>query len=129
MAGPPEPPAPRWHALRRRLVTIPTVFLGLGLVTAALPALLAAALLVDLCRPAGRRSLASVRLALFLEAFLITEVVGLTLLAGIGLVTLGSAARRAALTWPVQRLYTAMHMIAVRSLFALRFEVEGAELA
>jgi 1-acyl-sn-glycerol-3-phosphate acyltransferase len=126
---PPSREAPVAPAWQRRLVTIPGVFLGLALVTAALPGLLLGALLVDVLRPAGRRSLASPRLVLFLAAYLFTEVVGLTLLAGLGLATLGSAARRAALTWRVQRLYTAMHMGAVRGIFALTFEVEGAELA
>src|SRR4051794_31581484 len=84
-------------SVRRRLVTIPAVFLGLALVSAALPALVPLALAVDLARRDGRRTLASVRLALFLWAFLFTEVVCLALLAGAGLVTLGSRARRAAI--------------------------------
>jgi 1-acyl-sn-glycerol-3-phosphate acyltransferase len=118
--------ARRW---RRRLLTIPGVVLGLGLVTLGLPLLLVAALGADLVRPAGRRTLASVRLALFLEAFLFIEAACLALLGAIWLVTLGSAARRAALTWPAQRLYTATLMRAAAALFALRFEIEGEDLA
>jgi 1-acyl-sn-glycerol-3-phosphate acyltransferase len=118
--------ARRW---RRRLLTIPGVVLGLGLVTLGLPLLLVAALGADLIRPSGRRTLASVRLVLFLEAFLVIEVGCLALLGAIGLLTIGSAARRAALTWPAQRLYTGTLMRAAATLFALRFEVEDAELA
>ncbi|MFT3775707.1 MAG: 1-acyl-sn-glycerol-3-phosphate acyltransferase [Minicystis sp.] len=65
------------------------------------------------------------RLVLFLEAFLAAEVFGLALLAVTGLVTIGSPARRAEITWPVQRLYTSVLMAATRALFSLRFEVEG----
>ncbi|APR81721.1 phospholipid/glycerol acyltransferase [Minicystis rosea] len=116
----------RWP---RRLLTIPGVILALALVSAALPALVVLAFVVDLLRSAGRRTLASVRLVLFFEAFLLAEVFGLALLALTGLVTLGSPARRAEITWPVQRLYTALLMAATRALFSLRFEIEGDDLA
>jgi 1-acyl-sn-glycerol-3-phosphate acyltransferase len=121
-----EPRARRW---RRRLVTIPGVFLALGVAAAALPVLVPLALIVDLIRPAGRRTLASVRLVLFAGAFLFIEALGLCLLALGGLAALGSRSRREALTWPIQRFYTGMQMAAVKALFALRFETEGAELA
>ena len=116
----------RWP---RRLLTIPGVILALALVSAALPALVVLALVVDLCRANGRRTLASVRLVLFLEAFLLAEVFGLAILGATALVTLGSPARRAEITWPVQRLYTSILMAATRTLFSLRFEVEGDDLA
>jgi 1-acyl-sn-glycerol-3-phosphate acyltransferase len=115
-----EPILRRW---RRRLITLPGVFLAFALTLAALPALLVLALLVDLAL--RRRSLSTVRLALLLPSYLGTEVTGLLLLGGVWLASLGSPARRAALTWPVQRLYTAMHFVALRTLFSLRFEVEG----
>jgi 1-acyl-sn-glycerol-3-phosphate acyltransferase len=114
--------------IRRRVLTIPAVILGLGLSTAALPASLVVALGVDLLRPAGRRSFASVRLVLFLEAALVTEVLCLVLLALAGLAALGSARRREALAWRVQRLFAGMHMRAVQVLFGLRFELEDAGL-
>jgi 1-acyl-sn-glycerol-3-phosphate acyltransferase len=115
--------------LLRRSITIPAVVIGLFVVTGVLPALFALALVVDAVRAAGRRTFSSVRLVLFLEAALFTEVVGLSLLGLTGLVTIGDAKRRAALTFRVQRLYTGMHMTAVKSLFALHFEVEGDDLA
>jgi 1-acyl-sn-glycerol-3-phosphate acyltransferase len=103
--------------------------LGLALVSAALPALLAAAVVVDAARAAGRRTWSSVRVALFLWAYLASETAGLLLLALVGLVTLGSPARRERLTWPVQRLYTGALMRATRTLFSLDFVVEGEALA
>jgi 1-acyl-sn-glycerol-3-phosphate acyltransferase len=115
--------------LRRRLATVPAASIAFGVVTCALPALVVAALLVDLVRPARRGSFVAVRLALFLEAFLFTEVLGLVLLAAVGIASLGSRSRREALTWPVQRFYTGTLMAAVRALFAIRVEIEGAELA
>lgn len=114
---------------QRRIVTIPAVVVGLVVVTALLPLLLPLALVLDLSRAAGRRTFSSVRLTLFLEAFLLTEVLGLTLLGASGLLTIGSRARRERVTYRVQRLYTGMHMRALSALFGLRFEVEGAELA
>src|SRR5438132_1070202 len=113
-----EPLARRWA---RRMVTLPAVGLLLGVVTASLPALVVAALLVDLARPVGRRTWASVRLALFLEAFLVIEAMGIGLLGAAWIVTLGSPARREALTWPIQRLYTGWHLAMVKALFSVRF--------
>jgi 1-acyl-sn-glycerol-3-phosphate acyltransferase len=110
-------------------VTIPAVVIALAVVTPLLPLLLVAAALMDLARPIGRRTFASVRLALFLEAFLITEVLGLAMLAVEGLVTIGSPARRVSWTYAVQRIYTSMHLAAVKALFSIRFVEEDAELA
>lgn len=120
---------PFFARLRRRALTVSGITLALGLVTALLPALLALALVVDLLRPMGRRTFASVRLVLMLESYLFTEVFGLCSLAFCWLTTLGSPGRRATRTFAVQRLYTGMHFAAVRRLFALRLVVEGGELA
>jgi 1-acyl-sn-glycerol-3-phosphate acyltransferase len=113
--------------LRRRLVTIPAIVVAFVLVTATLPLLLTLALLAGSVRRRGRLALA--RLVLMLEAFLAIEVLVLAVLALLGLVTLGSRARRAALTWPLQRFFTGAQMAAARVIFGLRFVVEGAELA
>lgn len=120
---------PFFARLRRRALTISGITLALCLVTALLPALLVVALAVDLLRPVGRRTFASIRLALMLEAYLFTEVFGLCSLAFCWLSTVGSARRREALTFGVQRLYTGMHFAAVRRLFALRFVLEDEDLA
>jgi len=113
----------------RRLVTVPAVLIAFSVVTGALPALVVVALLVDLLRPAARGTFVTLRLVLFLEAFLVTEVLGLVLLAVVGVASLGSRPRREAMTWPVQRWYTGTLMAAVKALFAVRLEIDGAELA
>jgi 1-acyl-sn-glycerol-3-phosphate acyltransferase len=118
--------ARRW---RRRLLTIPAIVLALGLVTGTLPALVLFALIFDLVRPVGRRTFVSIRLVVFLEVFLLAEVLGLAVLGFVWLATLGSPARREANTWTVQRLYTGALFSAVKALFALRIAAEGAELA
>jgi 1-acyl-sn-glycerol-3-phosphate acyltransferase len=61
--------------------------------------------------------------------FLATEVLGLALLFGVWLSSVGRPELRAARTWPVQRWYTAMHYAALQAIFRLRFEVEGDEAA
>lgn len=113
----------------RRAITIPFVVLSLVAVLAALPLLLPVAFVVDLPRAAGRRSFVTLRVVLFGVCFLVTEVLGLALLLGVWISSLGRPRLREARTWPVQRWYTAMHYRALRSLFRLRFEVEGAETA
>lgn len=113
----------------RRTVTIPTVVLSMLALLAALPVLLPLAFVVDLARAAGRRSFVSVRIVLFGACFLATEVLGLALLLGVWLSSVGRPGLRAARTWPVQRWYTAMHYAALRTLFRLRFEVDGDEAA
>lgn len=109
--------------VRRRAITVPGVLVAFVLTTAALPALVLIALALDLAR--GRRTLASARMVVLLEAFLGTECLGLALLAVTWLLTLGAPARREALTFRVQRLYTALHLASLRGIFAVRIEVEG----
>lgn len=113
----------------RRAVTIPAAVLLLLALLAALPVLLPLAFVADLALAAGRRSFVSARIVLFGVCFLATEVLGLALLLGVWLSSLGRPELRAARTWPVQRWYTAMHYAALRTLFGLRFEVEAAEAA
>ncbi len=120
---------PLGQVLRRRCVTIPAVVVALALVTAGLPFLLLLAVIADVVRPRGWRRLASVRAVLALEAFLAIEVLGLGILALVGLLTVGSRSRRAALTWPVQRFYTGAQMAAASVIFGLRLVTEGADLA
>jgi 1-acyl-sn-glycerol-3-phosphate acyltransferase len=117
------------RVVRRRAVTIPVVVLAFLVALALLPLLVAAAVVVDALRPTGRRSWASVRLVLFGVGYLGTEVLGLSLLLGVWLTSLGRPELRAARTWPVQRIYTGLHFASVRALFNLRFVVEGEALA
>jgi 1-acyl-sn-glycerol-3-phosphate acyltransferase len=110
-------------------VTIPAVVAALAIITAALPLLILAALVVDVVRGARRSSFASLRLVVFAEAFLFVEALGLVLLGLTWLVTLGSTERRRARTWAVQAFYTGSLFKVARALYALRFEVEGDALA
>jgi len=110
-------------------VTIPSVLLSAAIILLTLPLLLPLLLVIDLARPAGRRSLVSVRLLLFGASFLATEAIGLVLLFVVWLSSLGRPELRAARTWPVQRWYTMMHFRALCAIFRLRFEVMGAEVA
>ena len=84
---PSEPPGRRYL---RRAITIPLVLTGFLAVTAALPALVLIALLVDLLRGGGK-AFSSVRVALFAFTFLATETVGLGLLGLAWLTSRGSA--------------------------------------
>ncbi len=113
--------------LRRRCVTVPAFVVAFVAVAALSPLLLVAALGADVVT--RRRHLSSVRIVAFLVAYLGIEVLGLCALAAIGLFALGRPARRAALTWSVQRGYTGLLVGAVRALFRVRFSVEQHELA
>jgi len=120
---------PFFARLRRRALTVTGAHVALCIVTAALPGLLLVALVIDLFRPIGRRTFASVRLVLMLESYLFTEVFGLCALAWCWLTTLGARRRRETLTFAIQRLYTGLHFACVRRLFALRFVLEDEDLA
>lgn len=117
---------PLWQRWARRAVMIPLVLTGTGLMVALLPALALLALAVDLLRP-GKRTFSSLRLLGFLLAFLLNETLGLTLLAGVFLLTLGRPAARAALTYRTQAQYAANHLTAVTWLFNLQIVLEGEE--
>jgi 1-acyl-sn-glycerol-3-phosphate acyltransferase len=114
--------------LVRRTVTISTVLLGLVAVAALFPLLLTLAALVDLLRPGGPRRFVSVRLVGFLLAFLFAETVGLAMLLGIFLSTLGRPALRARRTWPMERVYGFLLWHSARRLFSLKVHLDGAEL-
>lgn len=120
----------RAETVLRRLRTIPPRVLGLLLVTALIPALLALALLVDL----GRRLAFGVpptaaRLLAFLWVYLAAEVAGLAAMTAVWALSLGGR-REAALqqmTLGLQQLWAGALFGAVRGLFGLRLEVAGAE--
>lgn len=109
----------------RRLITVPAIVLALAMVLALFPALLLAALAVDLARRA--RSLGATRLLFALLGILVIENVGLAALLVVGLSTRAGSPARTARTLAVQRSYTAAHLANVRRCFSLRFVVEGAD--
>jgi 1-acyl-sn-glycerol-3-phosphate acyltransferase len=113
--------------LRRRAVTIPAVTIGFVLATALAPLTFTGALVFDLFRQ--KRTLPTTRLFAFLLSYLFTESFGLLQLLVLWLRCLGQTAQLERRTWPVQRRYVAMHFFFARTLYGLRFEVEGDELA
>ncbi len=109
--------------LKRRLITIPAVWVATSLLTASVPILLVLAAIGDLARKSF--TFASVRVVLFGLFFGWTECLGTLFLGAIGVWTIGRPTARLELTFAVQRLYTASLFHSARILLSLRFEVEG----
>lgn len=122
----------RSETIRRRLVTIPSRFLGLFVVTVLLVPLLLVALPVDAVRALLTRvPPTATRLVLFLWAYLAAEVVGLLALAALWAASLGGL-RGAWLrerTWRLQRAWTGALLGAMKSIFGLRLEASGIDAA
>ncbi len=118
------------ETVRRRLRTIPSIVLGLVLVTALLPVLLVVGLVVDAVRRVafGVRPTAA-RLVLFLWVYLAAEVGGVAALGALWVASLGGRRRAWLLevTWRFQRLWAGVLLGAVRVLFGLRLEVAGGD--
>lgn len=112
--------------LARRALTIPAVVFGFLLALALAPIALPLAVLVDLVR--RRPTLPTTRLLAFFLSYLFTETTGLAQLLVLWLLCLGRADALRRHTWPIQRRYVAMHFFFVRTVYRLRFEVEGDEL-
>jgi 1-acyl-sn-glycerol-3-phosphate acyltransferase len=117
----------RWG---RRAVTIPACLLLAAASFSLLPLLLAGALAVDLVR-GGRLGLA--RLVSFGAVYLLAEVAGLAACFALWLVYAvgrgGDRARFEAWNFRLQCLWTRALLAAIRRIFALRFELEGAAAA
>lgn len=120
-------PEPLFRRLRRRAVTIPAVTLGFVVALTISPVAFTFVLLFDLLRQ--KRTLPTTRLFGFFLSYLFTETFGLLQLLTLWIVCLGRHDQLARRTWTVQRRYVAMHFFFVRTLYGLRFEVEGDELA
>lgn len=115
----------RW---KRRLVTVPLMFIAASLAVSAWPLAIVLGLTWDLV--AGRvRRLSATRVAALLPCTLLIECFGLVALGVVFVATLGAQERRASMTWRVQQAYTRAHLFAVARAFSLRFEVEGDALA
>jgi 1-acyl-sn-glycerol-3-phosphate acyltransferase len=113
---------------RRRLLTIPGVFVLALLCWATLPALGLLALLVDLAR--GGRS-AVLRTLLFVAWVLACELVGLLLAGGLWLVRLLARVDEegyVAWNYTLQQRWNAALLGGMQRLHRVRYEVEGAEL-
>jgi len=118
-------------------LTVPVVLLLAAAVASLLPLLFVAAAGADLVRGARGRGLAgrsrpTLRALAFLVVYLAFEILGL---AALGLAWLGAglgpgrAARLIAATYRIQAAWAGGLLTAVRRVYSLRFEVEGAEAA
>ncbi|MFM7735914.1 MAG: lysophospholipid acyltransferase family protein [Alphaproteobacteria bacterium] len=109
----------RW---RRRAVTLPGFLVATVLAIALSPALLAAALLVDLFRSP---SLPTVRLVLLALVYLVCESVGIVASLFLWLGSIGDPERRLRWFHALQDEWAAAIFAAGRRIFGLRVEVEG----
>lgn len=117
------------RALRRRLITIPTLLVATVTVISLAPVLLVSAMAADLVLAiARRRPFMAVRLVLFACVYLLAETVGLAALLSIWLfagVGERRAARMVSWTYAVQRRWAGALLFATRAIFSLRFDLEG----
>jgi 1-acyl-sn-glycerol-3-phosphate acyltransferase len=127
-------PGPRGPRVIRRIRGIVLEIVGFVVVTALLPLLLVAALLVDLyLRIARGKPMVGVRLVAFGWWFLLTEMWTLVCLLAIWVGTggpfgAGSMRRRRGIYWLRPRWLGAL-LGGFKALFGLRFEVDGREAA
>lgn len=120
----------RSETLWRRLRTVPALIIGWAVVMILLPVLALVAAVVDLSRLlGGRRHAMALRLLAFLVVYLFAELGGV-LAAGLIWLASGFGAARGLLikwTYRLQERWTNTLWAAVRTLFALRLEVEGVQ--
>lgn len=118
----------RGEVLRRRLRTVPLMLVGALVVTALLPVLVVAALLVDVVRFATRRvPFMTLRMLGVLWIYLIGEAIAIVAFGLLWLVCLGPR-RQAWLetsTWHIQQLWAGSILDATRLLLGLSVHVEG----
>ncbi len=118
----------RGEVIRRRLRTIPPMVLGTIVVTALLPALVIAALLVDVVRFATRRvPFMTVRMLLVLWVYLVGEALAIMVFGFAWLFALGPRRREwlQSSTWHVQQAWAGSIIRATRVLLGLPVHVEG----
>lgn len=115
----------------RRTRNIAIELLAFALLTALLPALLLLGAVTDLALWTRRRKpWMTVRLVAMLWWFLIGELYGLAGLLVIWLLSAGrDSARRRGRVFALKRQWLGSHLRGLRALFALRFEIDGIELA
>jgi 1-acyl-sn-glycerol-3-phosphate acyltransferase len=113
------------RTLTRRLVTVPSVFVLAVATTVLLPVLVPAALIVDVVRKfTSSLPFMAVRLVGFGWVYLVGEVWALITMAFAGL---WGPARAVAMTFALQRAWTAWNFRALRFFFSLDFEVTGSD--
>lgn len=120
----------RGEAVVRRLRTIPLRLMGFVLATAFLPVLIIVGLAIDAVRLASSRVRPIAwRLVVFLWVYLAAEVMGLAVLGGLWVASLGGRRRSFLLdkTWHVQQHWAGALFGAARIVFRLRLEVAGSD--
>ena len=112
--------------LARRARTISTVVVLFVAVSLLSPAILGLTVIADLIRGAGRHRWMITRLAVFGWVFLASETI---VLIGLGAAWLvgGGGRRTVDLTWELQRWWSSTLFKSLRSVFQLRFVVQGDE--
>jgi 1-acyl-sn-glycerol-3-phosphate acyltransferase len=123
--------SPRAARALRRARGVAAEVLVFALLTVLSPALLLAAALVDLTLWIARRKpWMAVRLLAMLWWFLVGELWALVGLLAIWLASGGrDSARRRDRVYRIKRSWLRSHLAGIRTLFGLRFEIEGLELA
>jgi 1-acyl-sn-glycerol-3-phosphate acyltransferase len=120
----------RLPRLRRRARGISLEVLLFVLITALSPLLLLGALVVDASLWLRRRKpWMATRLLAMGWWFLAGELYGLCGLLAIWISTSGDGARRRERVYRLKRNWLASHLAGIRTIFGLRFEIEGLELA
>lgn len=114
------------RTLTRRLLTVPGVFLLLGLALVTLPVWGALALAIDL-GSRGRRS--ALRCGAFLTWYLACEVVGLLAIAALTPVRLAGPAAFRRANRELQNLWGRALFLGARASFGIRIETRNAEVA
>ncbi len=113
------------NSLLRRLVTIPGVVLGFGLVTVLLPVLYLVLVAVDAVRALrSNASWVGIRILTFLWLYLLGEV---SAVVALFLIAFRSGAARTGAIYSLQRLWVRWNFRAVVSIFGLDVSVEGSD--
>ncbi len=123
--------SPRAARLWRRARGVAAVAVALALVTLLSPVLLLGAAVVDLALwIRQRKPWMAVRLLAMLWWFLVGETYGLLGLLAIWIRSRGrDSARRRERVYRLKRRWLRSHLAGIRTLFGLRFEIDGLELA
>lgn len=117
--------SPSWAKVRRRIRTVPLVFLAWAVVTVALPVLVVLAVAVDAVRwIISRTPWMAIRLVVFLWVYLLAEVGAVIALAAAWLVP----ARRIEWTYRLQAAWVSVLFGAVRLIFGISTHVEGTDV-
>lgn len=117
--------------MRRRSITVPAAFLLFALVTASLPLLLVTGFIVDTVRCLARcRGLVSVRIVLLGWIYLTVQVLALTALLVVWILSGFGGWRRGslAMTYRLQAWWAAALLAAARLVFSLRLQVEAEDV-